>query len=86
MMDVHIKTKELLKIREYIGRKGEDVHIPLEKGLIFDRIKDVCYISYPDVFRIVVDRLKVHKDYVMFECSEDETNHIYISRSKRALY
>ena len=85
-MDVHIKTRELLEIRKYLGRDGEDFAMELEHGLRFSRVSNRCFISYPYVFTIEVDRLKVGKDYVKFENSANDVDHIYISRSKRALY
>lgn len=85
-MDVHILTSELLEIRKYLDRKGEDITLNLANGLRFQRVNDICYIDYPGAFSMVVDRLKVGKGYVMFENSHDDLNHIYISRNKGPFY
>ena len=80
--DHHIKTRELLKIREYIGREGEDVTLKLDNGLIFSRRDGgKCSIELEGVFKIVVTRLSVSKRYVKFEgCGTYD--YIYVSRTK----
>ena len=85
-MDVHILTNELLEIRKYLAKEGEDVILNLANGLRFQRIDDICYIGYPGAFSMVVDRLKVGRGYVMFENSHDDLNHIYVSRNRGPIY
>ena len=81
--DLHITTGELLKIRNYLDKEGEDIELKLEHGLVFMRQNNKCSIRLPGKFYLEVDRLSVSKKEVMFENSKDDMNHIYISRSKR---
>ena len=83
--DLHITTGELLKIRNYLDREGDDFEMKLEHGLTFMRRNNVCSIGIPGKFYIELDRMAVSKREVMFENSKDDTNHIYVSRSKKPL-
>ena len=82
MIDLHIRTSELLKIKNIIGKEGEDYRLKLESGIVFKREKNICSIEWV-CFSMNVNRMSVSKNDVMFENSECPTNHIYINRSKK---
>ena len=85
MIDLHIKTNELLEIHKYIGREGEDVVVPLLNGLSFVRRDNVCYISCETYsFKMRVNRMDVNKVSVTFKDTEMPYNELFVSRSKNS--
>ena len=82
MIDLHIRTSELLKIKDIIGKEGEDYRLKLDTGLIFKRENNICSIEW-DCFSIIVNRMSVSKNDVMFTNTANDINHLYISRSKK---
>jgi hypothetical protein len=82
MTDLHIRTREILKIKDVIGKEGPDYKLKLESGLVFLREENVCKIKWC-CFSTIVDRMSVSKNNVMFENTENRADHIYISRSKK---
>lgn len=83
--DLHITTNELLRIRNYIDREGDDLEMKLEHGLTFMRRNNVCSIGIPGKFYVELDRMAISKREVMFENSKNDSSRIYISRSKKPL-
>lgn len=83
--DLHITTNELLRIRNYIDREGDDIEMKLEHGLTFMRRNNVCSIGIPGKFYVELDRMAISKREVMFENSKNDSSRIYISRSKKPL-